>query len=95
MQKWISEKITDNLEHDAFHKENGISREQVWLQRTPMGTFAVVSMEVEDPGHVFHAIGNSQDPYAVGFRDLLKTAHGFDPSQAAPLNEQVVDWQAR
>ena len=78
--------------HDKVFHEAGITREQVWVQRTPMGDFAVASFEVESPEKAFKVLANSTDPWAARFRDLLKQAHGFDLKQPMHVNEQVLDW---
>lgn len=95
MKKWIAQEVNNNPDHDRAFKSVGISREQVWIQRTPMGDFAVASFEVEDAGKTFGMLAASSDPYIVKFRDLLQKVHGFDFSHPAPLNEQVANWTAR
>ena len=92
MQKWDKENIVNNKEHDKVYRAAGISREQVWVEHTPQGSLAVVSLEVKDAGSALKALGSSTDPWAVKLREFLKTAHGLDFSKPAPLNEQVVDW---
>jgi hypothetical protein len=89
---FIENKIHNNPNHDRVFSEAGISREQLWIQRTPMGDFAVVSFEAKDPGMAFQKIMTSTDPWAADFRAHLQSAHGFDLSQPVPLNEQVLDW---
>ena len=92
MKNWIRDEIINNADHDRVFGMAGISREQVWIQRTPMGDFAVVSFEVEDPGKAFRVLGSSTDPWAAKFRNFLMRAHGVDVTQPLPLNEQVGDW---
>ncbi len=77
--------------HDKVFREAGITREEVWIQRTPMGDFAVASYEVEDPQKAFRVLANSTDPWAARFRDHLKQAHGLDLKQGVKENEKVVD----
>lgn len=69
-----------------------MSREEVWIQYTPMGAFAVSSFETDDPGKTFKILANSNDPWAAKFRNMLSKAHGIDFSNAMPLNEQVAEW---
>jgi hypothetical protein len=95
MKKWIAEMIVSNKEHDELFREAGISREQVWVQRTPMGDFAVVSFEVQDPKKAFEVLATSKKPFAVKFREFLTKAHGVDFSQPFSINEQVADWHAK
>jgi hypothetical protein len=93
MKNWISKEIVNNKDHDQVFKNAGISREQVWVQRTPGGDFAVVSFEVKDAGKAFETLVKSQDNWAKKFRNFLSETHGVDFSQPMPLNEQVVNWQ--
>lgn len=92
MQSWIQQGILNNRDHDRVFQEAGINREQLWLQHTPMGDFAVVSFGTDDPAKAFHVLQTSSDPWAVQFRDFVKATHGLDLSQPLPLNEQLVDW---
>ncbi len=85
--------IVNNKEHDEVFRAAGISREQAWVQHTPQGDFAVVSMEVKDPAKAFQAFATSPKPWAVKFREFLKNAHGFDVTHPVPPNELIVDWQ--
>jgi hypothetical protein len=94
MVSFIQDEITNNANHDRFVRSAGMTREQVWIQHTPMGDFAVVSYEVEDPATTFAALTNSTDPYAIKFRNFLKEAHGIDFSQPMPLNDLVLNWAA-
>jgi len=93
MKQWNKNDITDSASHDRVFHEAGISREQVWVQRTPMGDFAVVSFEVESPEKAFRVIATSTDPWAARFRDLLKQAHGVDVKQPMQMNELLVNWK--
>jgi hypothetical protein len=94
MKNWYNEEIKHNKDHDRVFQEGGITREQVWIQHTPMGDFAVASLEVKDAKKAFETIATSKDPWAEQFRSFLKAAHGLDFSQPVPLNVQEVDWHA-
>jgi hypothetical protein len=94
MRKWIQEDIVNNSQHDKVFRTAGVSREQVWIQHTPMGDLAVVSFEVKDLEQAFKTIGGSTDPWAVRFREMAMKAHGVDFSKPAPPNELVSDWHA-
>lgn len=90
----IPSELKNSEDHDRVMRQAGVSREQVWIQRTPMGDFAVASYETSDPGKTFQVLSSSKDPWAAKFRDLLSKAHGIDFSKAMPLNELVGDWHA-
>lgn len=93
MRQFIANKITNNPDHDRVLSDNGISREQVWIQRTPMGDFAVASFEVQDPAKAFEGLATSTDPWAVDFRSFMLETHGIDLTQPVPMNEQMVNWR--
>jgi signal transduction protein with GAF and PtsI domain len=94
MRKWNQENIINNQEHDAVFKAAGISREQVWVQHSPQGDFAVVNYETDDPEHSFKVLATSSEPWAVKLREHLKKAHGLDIAQSAmQVNELVINWK--
>src|SRR5512134_756818 len=58
-------------EHDGYvaaRRSQGITREAVWHQRTPMGTSAIVLMEGEDINAAMGAMITGQDPFNTRFR---------------------------
>jgi hypothetical protein len=86
-------------EHDEFYKMAGVSREQVWIQKSPPGSSGVpdveiVSMETEDPAKTLKEFSTSSHPWAIRFRKFAKEAFGIDFSLGSPppLNELIVDW---
>lgn len=95
MKKWNKEMLMHNKEHDEVFRSAGISREQVWVQHTPQGDFAVVSFEVKDPSKAFQTLATSEKPWAVKFREFLTKAHGMDMTRPVSPNELMVDWHAK
>ena len=73
-------------------KRHGLTSEQVWLQKTPMGDFAVVYWEAKDIGKVFKGFMTSTNPFDKWFREnVLAEIHGMKPSDPLPpLNEQIL-----
>lgn len=94
MRHWNRVDVVHNALHDAEFAEAGITREQVWIERTPMGDLAVAGFEVDSVERAFGTIATSTSPWAVGFRDLLLQAHGVDVTKPTAPNEQVVAWHA-
>jgi hypothetical protein len=47
VRRFVQDEIQHNPNHDRVFQKAGISREQVWIQRTPMGDFAVASYEID------------------------------------------------
>jgi hypothetical protein len=97
-KKFAQENGGSNKEHDEFYKSAGISREQVWIQRSPPGSgspdLEIVSIETNDPGQTFKEFATSNHPWAVKFREFAKSAYGINfIGPPPPLNENIVDWQ--
>ncbi len=80
-----------NAEVKASRGRIGLDREEVWLQHTPMGDFAVVYFEASDIGRVFHGLLTSEEPFDKWFRDkVLVGVHGMDPkAPPPPMNEAI------
>jgi hypothetical protein len=82
-------------EHDAYaaaRRAQGITREAVWHQQTPMGTFAIVLMEGEDLARAMAAMMHGDDPFSQQFRDFVKDVHGVDlAAGGAPDVTPIVD----
>jgi L-rhamnose mutarotase len=72
-------------------KRMGIEKEEVWLQHTPNGDFAVIYWECKNPDQAMKAMMSSEEPFDKWFREkVLVDVHGFDPSQTMPMNEPVL-----
>ena len=85
-------------EHDEFYRIAGISRETIWIQRSPPGSgvpdLEVVSIETDDLANMLKEFATSNHPWAVKFREYAKKAYGIDFSGPPPaLNENIVDWK--
>lgn len=97
-KKFEQENGGHTKEHDEFYNLAGITREQVWIQRSPPGSGApdleIVSLETEDPANTLKEFATSDHPWAVRFRKFAKEAFGIDFSKGPPppLNELIVDW---
>lgn len=82
-------------EHDAYaaaRRSLGITREAVWHQRTPKGTFAIVLMEGADLAGAMAAMMHGDDPFNRQFREFVKDVHGVDlAADGAPDVTPIVD----
>ena len=67
-------------EFEASRAEHGI-HERAYLQHTPMGDLAIVTMEGKDPGQAFGQMMNADTDFARWFTGKAKEMHGFDPSE--------------
>jgi hypothetical protein len=96
-KKFAEENCGHSKEHDEFYKTAGISRENVWIQRSPPGSGApdleVVSLETIDPSKTLKEFATSNHPWAVKFREYAKKAYSIDfAGPLPPLNEMIIDW---
>jgi hypothetical protein len=86
-------------EHDKFYRIAGISRETIWIQRSPQGSsgapdLEVVSIETDDLANMLKEFATSNHPWAIKFREYAKEAYGIDFSgPPPPLNENIADWK--
>jgi hypothetical protein len=71
------------------------TREEVFLNMTPMGDIAVVYLEGDDPVRANREFAASQKPYDRWFKDQLKAIFPpyVDFDQPVPPNQQIFDWQ--
>jgi hypothetical protein len=76
----------------AARRAAGITREAVWHQNTPMGTFAIILMEGDDLGASMGAMITSDDPFDSQFREFVKDVHGVDLANDPPPDVmQIMD----
>lgn len=94
LKAWQKTGIQGNRAHDEVFRAAGITREQVWLEHTPDGDLAVVSLEVKDPVKALPAVAASKHPWAAQFRAFVLKAHGIDIAKPMPPNEMLVDWKS-
>ena len=78
----------------ASRERHGITRESAWLQQTPAGDIAVVYIEADDLAAAFEALGTSQDPFDVWFRESVRDVHGISLEDGFPPPEQLLSYQA-
>lgn len=66
-----------NAENDEFRRQNGITREAAFLQRTPKGSQLITYREFDDS---VSTQPKSDGTFESWLRDRLSTVHGFDPT---------------
>lgn len=76
--------------YEASRDRAGITREEVFIQSTPMGDMAVVFIEADDLEKAFGTLATSGDPFDVWFRDLVRDVHGISLEDGMPLPEHVL-----
>ncbi len=83
---------TKGKEFKDSRKKLGFTSEQVWLQKTPMGDFAVVYWEAKDIAKVYKGLLTSTSPFDKWFQEkILTEIHGINPKdKMPPLNEKIL-----
>jgi hypothetical protein len=76
-------------EYDSSRKRYGLTSQTTFLQRTPMGDFAVIHMTGADVRASFHAMQTSQDPWDVKWRQMTSDLHGFDFKSGKKIEPDV------
>jgi hypothetical protein len=62
----------------------GLTSQTTFVQKTPMGDFALIHLTGPDVHASFHAMSTSQDPWDVEWRNLTRGLHGVDFATADP-----------
>ena len=73
---------------DALQKGAGVTRQVASLQQTPMGDFAVIMIEADDPSEFMKALATSNDELATWFKGRVQEIHGMD-LEGPPPNIEV------
>ena len=68
-------------------------RERSFLQQTPMGALAIVTLEGDDPAGAMAKIAAANDAFTEWFVAQVQEIHGFDLRQVAtqPAPEMAID----
>lgn len=82
----------DELGKSRLALSGRLTRESVWLMRTPMGNFGILLLEGDDPMAANAAFAASTEPFDVWFKESVKSFTGVDFSQPVPPVQQVLDW---
>jgi hypothetical protein len=77
-------------EYESSRRRFGLTSQVTFLQRTPMGDFAVIHMTGPDVHRSFHAMSESQDEWDVRWRELTKDLHGVDFATGERVYPKVV-----
>ena len=79
-------------EFDESRRNAGV-HERSFLQSTPMGDVAIVTLEGDDPGRAFGKMLGANDEFTKWFAAKAKDVHGVDltPRLDVSIPELVVD----
>lgn len=76
-------------EYESSRKRFGLTSQTTFLQRTPMGDFAVIHLTGPDVHASFHQISTSKDPWDVDWRAMTMDLHGMDFAKGAAVMPKV------
>ena len=95
-RKWADELNGPRRREFTASRERFGVRERTFLQETPQGDVAIVTLEGDDPAGAFDKMMNNADPFTDWFIERAKEFHGLDPSHMskAPSPVLVVDSEA-
>ena len=74
----------------AARRAAGLTREAVWHQKTPMGTFAIILLEADDIQAAFGRMVTSDDPFDLQFREFVRDVHGVDLQNDPPPDVALI-----
>ena len=72
---------------DALQQQAGVTRQVASLQQTPMGDFAVVMIEGDDPSAFMKAMAQATDEFGKWFKGQVQDIHGMDLEGPPPSIE--------
>lgn len=82
-------------EFEATEQRIGLTREEWYLQRTPMGDLAIVRVEGLDPRAALARFAQSEEPFDVWFKQEVAEITSVDPNQPPEdMTEVLFDWSA-
>ena len=73
-------------------KTRGVTKESWFLQKTPQSDMLIVHFEAENVQKSFKVLADSKTPFAVWFKQQVKSVTGFDLEQpmTEPPPEEIV-----
>ena len=77
-------------EYETSRRRFGLTSQTTFVQKTPMGDFALIHMTGADVHASFHAMSTSQDPWDVKWRALTQSLHGVDFAQGERVTPAIV-----
>jgi hypothetical protein len=81
-------------EYEASRKEAGFTREDIFLQKTPMGDMVVVVQEASTEQGALDSLRSMKDPFNVWFFQKMQDIHGMEIlGPETPKNELLLDYR--
>ena len=77
-------------EYESSRQRFGLTSQTTFLQKTPMGDFALIHLTGPDVHASFHAMSSSREPWDVKWRELTLDLHGMDFARGERVLPKVV-----
>jgi hypothetical protein len=77
-------------EYESSRKRFGLTSQTTFLQKTPMGDFALIHLTGSDVHASFHAMSSSTDAWDVKWREMTLDLHGMDFAKGERVVPKVV-----
>ena len=83
-----------DAQRDAFYQAHGVTHESWYLQQTPQGNLVIGLTQVRDVATASQAFAQSQESFALWFKQQIQRLSGVDPSQMpeGPPTQLVYEW---
>ncbi|MCH8011503.1 MAG: hypothetical protein IIA61_06085 [Candidatus Marinimicrobia bacterium] len=91
-KQWLSDlNGSRSSEYKDFLERYGITRDRVWLQQNPDGSYlAAIIHEGEGASTMMQKFATSDHPFDVEFRNKVAAAHGIDFTQPPPPGPELL-----
>jgi hypothetical protein len=81
-------------EYEASRKSAGVSRETIFLQKTPKGEMVVIVQEAENAGEAMDSLRKMKDPFNMWFFERVQDMSGTEAvGTDVPVNELLLDYR--
>jgi hypothetical protein len=81
-------------EYEASRRELGVSRETIFLQKTPMGQVAIVVQEAQNQEEALASLRNMKDTFNKWYFQRIKDVWDVNfVGPDVPLNELLLDYR--
>lgn len=83
-----------DAQRDAFYQAHGVTHESWYLQQTPQGSLVIGLTQVRDVATASSAFAQSQEGFALWFKQQIQRLSGVDPSRMpeGPATQLVYEW---
>jgi hypothetical protein len=82
-------------EYEASRKSAGITRENIFLQKTSKGEMVAIIQEAETEQGALNSLRSMKDPFNIWFFQRMNEIHGNEVvSSDVPVNELLLDYRS-